>query len=58
MFFVHLILSSAVTATERFPIKRVFRAQADWTLTHTTHKDTEQSTIEASIAHDGVTLTD
>jgi hypothetical protein len=30
-----------------------FRAQADWTLTHTSHKDTEQSIIEASI-----TLTD
>jgi hypothetical protein len=37
---------------------RVFRAQADWTLTHTSHNDTEQSTIEASIALDGVTLTD
>jgi hypothetical protein len=33
--------------------------QADWTLlTHTTHKDTEQSTIEASITLDSVTLTD
>jgi hypothetical protein len=37
---------------------RVFRAQADWTLTHTSHKNTEQSTIEASITLDGVTLTD
>jgi hypothetical protein len=36
---------------------RVFRAQADWALTHTSHKDTEQSTIEASITLDGVTLT-
>jgi hypothetical protein len=27
-------------------------------LTHTSHKDTEQRTIEASITHDGVTLTD
>jgi hypothetical protein len=36
----------------------VFRAQADCTLTHTSHKDTEQSTIEASITQDGVTLTD
>jgi hypothetical protein len=35
----------------------VFRAQADWTLTHTSHKDTEQSTIEASVTLDGVTLT-
>jgi hypothetical protein len=39
-------------------IYRVFRAQADWTLTHTGHKDTEQSKIEASITLDGVTLTD
>jgi hypothetical protein len=31
---------------------RVFRAQADWTLTHRSHKDTEQSTIDC------VTLTD
>jgi hypothetical protein len=37
---------------------RVFGAQADWTLTHTSHKDTEQSTIEAYITLDGVTLTD
>jgi hypothetical protein len=36
----------------------VFNAQADWALTHTSHKDTEQGTIEASIALDGVTLTD
>jgi hypothetical protein len=36
----------------------VFPEQADWTLTHTTHKHTEQSTIEASIRLDGVTLTD
>jgi hypothetical protein len=41
-----------------YRIYRVFRAQADWTLTHTSHKDTEQSTIEASITLDGVTLTD
>jgi hypothetical protein len=39
-------------------IYRLFRAQADWTWTHTSHKDTEQSTIEASITFDGVTLTD
>jgi hypothetical protein len=37
---------------------RVFRGQAYWTLTHTSHKDTEQSTIEASITFDGVILTD
>jgi hypothetical protein len=36
----------------------VFRAQADWTLTHTSYKDIEQSTTEASITLDGVTLTD
>jgi hypothetical protein len=36
----------------------VFRAQADWTWTHTSHKDTEHSTIEASITLDVVTLTD
>jgi riboflavin synthase alpha subunit len=39
-------------------IYRVFRAQADWTLTHTSHKVTEQIAIEASITLDGVTLTD
>jgi hypothetical protein len=32
--------------------------QLDWTLTHTSHKDTEQSTIEASVTLDGMTLTD
>jgi hypothetical protein len=37
---------------------RVFRAQADWALTHASHKDTEQSTIEASVTLEGVTLTD
>jgi hypothetical protein len=36
---------------------RVFRAQVDWTLTHKSHKATEQSTIEASIRLDGVILT-
>jgi hypothetical protein len=39
-------------------ICRVFRAQGDWTLTHTTHKDEEQSTIETSITLDDITLTD
>jgi hypothetical protein len=39
-------------------IYRVFRAQADLTVTHTSHNDTEQSTIKASITVDGVTLTD
>jgi hypothetical protein len=33
-------------------------AQADWTLTHRSYKYTEQSTIQASITLDGVTLTD
>jgi hypothetical protein len=37
---------------------RMFSAQADWTLTHTSYEDTEQGTIEASITLDGVTLTD
>jgi hypothetical protein len=37
---------------------RVFRAQADWTLTHTSHKGTEQSTIEGSVTLDVVTLAD
>jgi hypothetical protein len=32
--------------------------QADCTLTHTSYKDTEQSTIEASITLDRITLTD
>jgi hypothetical protein len=41
----------------RVVMYRVSSAQADWTLTHTSHKDTEQSTIEASITLDGVTLT-
>jgi hypothetical protein len=36
---------------------RMFRAQADWILTHTS-QDTEQITIEASVTLDGVTLTD
>jgi hypothetical protein len=36
----------------------VFRAQADWTLTHTSRRDTEQSTVEASITLSGVKLTD
>jgi hypothetical protein len=37
---------------------RVFSEQADWTLTHMSHKDTKQSTVEANITLDGVTLTD
>jgi hypothetical protein len=41
-----------------YDVYSVISAQADWTLTHTSHEDTEQSTIEASITLDGVTLTD
>jgi hypothetical protein len=41
-----------------FSLYRVFRAQDDWTLTHTSHKGTEQRTIEASISLECVTLTD
>jgi hypothetical protein len=37
---------------------RVFNAQAIWTLTHTSHKDTEKSIIVSSITLEGVTLTD
>jgi hypothetical protein len=37
---------------------RVFRAQAALTSTDTSHKDTEQSTIETSIKLDGVTRAD
>jgi hypothetical protein len=33
---------------------RVFRAQADWTLAHTSQKDTEDDTTEASIILDGI----
>jgi hypothetical protein len=36
----------------------MFSAQADFTLTHTSHKDTVQSTTEASKTLDGVTRTD
>jgi hypothetical protein len=39
------------------PLISGVRAQADWTLTHTSHKVTKQSTIEASITHDGVAIT-
>jgi hypothetical protein len=36
---------------------QVFSASADWTMSRTIHKDTEQSTIDASVTLDGVTLT-
>jgi hypothetical protein len=47
-----------VYKTKSNVLYRMFSAQADWTLTHMSHKDTEQSTTEASITFDGVTLTD
>jgi hypothetical protein len=57
-----LILLRQLLDTRRYPLPsinyRVFRAQDDWTLTHTSHKDTEQCKIEASITLDGITLTD
>jgi hypothetical protein len=47
-----------LTTTVMFFLRyRVFSAQADLTLTQTSHKDTEQSTTEASIKL-GITLTD
>jgi hypothetical protein len=36
---------------------RVFIAQADWKLIHTSHKDTEESKMEASITLGDVTPT-
>jgi hypothetical protein len=33
---------------------RMFSAQADWTLSHMSHKHTEQSTIEISNTIDGI----
>jgi hypothetical protein len=36
----------------------VLSGQADWTLTHTSHEDTEQSIVEDSNKLDGVTVTD
>jgi hypothetical protein len=50
---MHILRTSSTS-----DIARVFRAQADWTLTYTSHEVTEQSTLEASITLDGVTLTD
>jgi hypothetical protein len=54
----HISFSRNVNSNGTAVTIEVFRAQADWTLTHTSHKDTEQSTIEASITLNGVTLTD
>jgi hypothetical protein len=36
----------------------MFSAQVDWTLTHTSHTGTEQSTMEVSIKLDRVIRTD
>jgi hypothetical protein len=56
--FVLWYLSLPLGVISADNIYRMFSAQADWTLTHTSHKDTEQSTIEASVTLDGITLTD
>jgi hypothetical protein len=53
--FIHLIHGTSFCIALLY---RVFRAQADWTLTDTSHKDTEQSTIEASITFNGIALID
>jgi hypothetical protein len=57
--FIQFLEVNAGPAHEEY-IYRVFSVQADWTLTHPSHKDTEQSTIEASmfITLDGITLID
>jgi hypothetical protein len=56
------IPAAPIQATEYesgwFNIYRMFSAHADWTLTHGSHKDTEQSTTEASVTLNGITLTD
>jgi hypothetical protein len=55
MQFVNYLIISLVKyvrnnqKAEKLMKYRVSSAQADWTLTHTSHTDTEQSTIEASI---------
>jgi hypothetical protein len=56
----HIHVASCFTNSTMGTFSRlysVFRAQADWTSTHTSHKDTEHSAIEASVTLDGVTLT-
>jgi hypothetical protein len=45
------------TARSNTHTYRVLSKQADWTSTHTSHKDTEQGTAEASITLDGITWT-
>jgi hypothetical protein len=49
--YTFLTLSKCAT------LYRMFSAQAGWTLTHTSHKDTEQSAVEASVTLDSITLT-
>jgi hypothetical protein len=44
--------------TGSISLYRVLSAQADWTLTHKSHKGTEQSTVEATITLDGVEVID
>jgi hypothetical protein len=46
---------------EMFPrrvVNTIGCSERSWLDTHTSHKDTEQSTIEASITLGGITLTD
>jgi hypothetical protein len=43
---------------QALPSAEMFSAQVNWTLTHMSHKDTEQSTIEAPITLDDETVTD
>jgi hypothetical protein len=50
-------LSICYSAETKYVITGVQRA-TDWTLTRTSHEDTEQSTIEASVTLNGVTRTD
>jgi hypothetical protein len=42
----------------RYHLLKLSIELVDWTLTHTSYKDTEQSTIEAFITLDGITPTD
>jgi hypothetical protein len=46
------------SANHALEIHQVSKVQTDWTLTRTSHKDTEQRTMEASITLNGITLTD
>jgi hypothetical protein len=55
---VNLSVQCKLRVNKVIQIYRVFSAQADWTLNDTSHKDTEQSTVQACITLNGVTLTD